>query len=393
MACTCVEWNTGRSHCIGPVSPNTVETCRTHCRQQGMGILCFASFGDCDRDTCNTGMSLDISVAIAIQPAQPMWIADIIVRRCCSYGPGQYESCRNDALVQTLANFKEALRTNPGIVAQILGRPLSPEEMERFLALLYVGVVSFLPVSSIPCSQRATPCCYPDRAHPATTLCAFIEPAECLRRCGQFFEGEQWAEDPCRLVGDLNPCNIHPCCRLPYPHPPSQQDLDAMGGAYSYGVNGRYCRNGTLSYCAGVGGVPNLDARSCYAPESCDKTWIEGSLHCVRGDWVATYRTTSPPPLEKPWLDGSAEIVSEQPERAVTPIGGPQDCKNHYGDVIYPFVEPGVSADAMGAICSTRANRSLDSVHASCQYKAQNLCPVFYGPDGNARFRCEYRVA
>jgi len=77
----------------------------------------------------------------------------------------------------------------------------------------------------------------------------------------------------------------------------------------------------------------------------------------------------------------------------MAPTGGPQDCTNHYGDVVYPFVEPGRSADAMGAICSTRASGVIDPGHTCRRYYEQDLCPVFYGPDGNARFRCEYRVA
>jgi len=397
MACYCVRWATGEPVCIGIIGDSTIARCRTECRLRGMGVLCFDSNGECNGDKCgNTGTkwwqlancfaSWDCSV-----PGHPeceYHVRDdhqVIYARCAIAQPPASVVIDYDwESRETWCNctFRQVI-LGDGIWHHQLSDP-PPGGPLRSWSYIYTQCTP----SGTP---LRTPCCYPDPTHPGITLCAFIAPGECLEHCGQFFEGTigGWDTDPCVLTGDANPCNIRPCCRQHYPHP---MDTDHMGGASEYGSSGKYCRNGTLANCANWDGTWNRDARSCYAPESCDRQFVD-DLHCVRGDWVLTYRPSTTPPLMKRWIEGSAEIVSEKPERAMAPTGGPQDCTNHYGDVVYPFVEPGRSADAMGAICSTRASGVIDPGHTCRRYYEQDLCPVFYAPDGNARFRCEYRVA
>ena len=403
MACHCVNWATGEPMCIGIIGDGSIARCRTECRLRGMGILCHAGFGDCQGDACSSmGYKWWQLVHATVRLVCPddgtpdcgfdsieefTWIAGAcaIVRPISPYT--YHYAGELHAMCLPFCTL-EITDIGYGIWHRVGEDPLPP------------GVPLGSPFTSLQCTPSGTalrtPCCYPDPAHPGMTLCAFVTPAECLQRCGQFFEGTiDWAnpDNPCALAGDANPCNIHPCCRGPYPHPRAQQDIDGMGGSAEYGLGAHYCRNGTAANCANWAGHPNADARSCYAPESCDKEWLDQNLHCVRGDWAATYRPTNTPPLTKPWIEGSAEIVSEKPERAMRPTGGPQDCTNHYGDVVYPLVERGGAMDAMGSICAIRAVGSRDPGHACREYNAQNVCPVFYGPDGNARFRCEYRVA
>jgi len=398
MACHCVTWTTGEPVCIGIIGDSSIARCRTECRLRGMGVLCHSGFGDCNGDNCSGGALL--------------WrtVLDVLVTASCI---GGYQSRQWYDLSGPFFACRDTIPTTPAFPSGFMWAYDSDwiydwpswamdagGHCQAHFTVEVVGYYDWIPyihggrTVQARCSVQGplkTPCCYPDPAHPGSTLCAFITPAECLQRCGQFFEGTLgWADsDPCRLTGDAHPCNIRPCCRQYYPHPP---DIDYMGGSSEYGSGGKYCRNGTLTNCNNWVGSWNRDARSCYASESCDRVWVD-DLHCVRGDWALTYRPSSTPPLMKRWIEGSAEIVSEKPERAMMPAGGPQDCKNHYGDVVYPFVEHGRPADAMGAICSTRASGVIDPGHACRRYYEQDLCPVFYGPDGNARFRCEYRVA
>jgi len=382
MACHCVNWATGEPMCIGVIGDGSIARCRMECRLRGMGVLCHNGFGNCNGDNCSGGALLWRTVLDALVTVT--CIGDLSRQWYELVGP--FWVCSDTIPTTPAFPIGFTFEFDIGVYCHY--------------TVEVVGYYDWIPHLSgerggpqARCSVQGplkTPCCYPDRAHAEITLCAFIAPAECLQRCGQFFEGTIWTDDPCRLTGDANPCNIRPCCRQHYPHPP---DTDYMGGSGEYGLSGKYCRNGTAANCANWGGHPNADARSCYAPESCDKEWLDQNLHCVRGDWMVSYRPASTPPLTKRWIEGSAEIVSEKPERAMRPLGGPQNCTNHYGDVVYPIVEQGAPMNAMGSICATRAVGSRDPDHACRQYNAQNVCPVFYGPDGNARFRCEYRVA
>jgi hypothetical protein len=391
MACHCVDWATGLPGCIGIIGDGSIARCRIECRLRGMGVLCHSGFGDCGLDSCGDGQ---------------IWSAEATYT-LVSVGftqPNEFCSARGNFLEAhfPLTNYTTSLEL-------ICAKTKPPNDLTVTYPIgarqtcWYVNWVTWITKIAFAawegpygyCAPSKTPCCYPDPAHPGSTLCAFITPAECLRRCGQFFEGTiAWAnpDDPCRLTGNAYPCNIRPCCRDSYPHPPLQQDIDQMGGSESYGIGGRYCRDDTVQGCLTLGGAPNPNARSCYSPDSCDRQFVD-DLHCVRGDWMPTYRPASTPPLMKPWIEGSAEIVSEKPERAMAPLGGLGDCKNHYGDVVYSFVEHSTSADAMGAICAKRGSGIIDPGQACRRYYEQDLCPVFYGPDGDARFRCEYRVA
>jgi hypothetical protein len=112
----------------------------------------------------------------------------------------------------------------------------------------------------------------------------------------------------------------------------------------------------------------------------------------VGGLWELVYRPDEhKPPIEKSWLEGSAEIVSKKPERLLEPDGGPPDCKYHYGDVAYRLGSDGLGFDngsAAGVVCAVKASRQADD-----SFNTYNWCPLVYGADGNARFSCGYRVA
>jgi hypothetical protein len=403
MACYCFKWDTGEPVCIGLI-PGSVENCRQQCRRRGMGVLCYAVNGDCNSDECSrTGPGV-------------MWVRIVhttVTLECdgeAFVGPGYgfpVFICSPDE--PTHDPFPVGfLIADHVIVRDLFGQEVYGCPTGSAVSS-FVYTIAVAPYQSpwvwersldhrdpfpLPCFPRVTtktPCCIRDGSPP----CQFITPYECILKCGQPFEGTiSWSNstNPCLGTGNNYPCNLSACCFEPYPTPYPPTDPTGTGNALLYTP---FCNVIAPDHCYRLGGHPASNSRSCFRPGGCygeetNPCFIDGS--CVGGLWELVYRPEEhKPPLEKPWLEGSAEIVSAKPERLLEPNGGPQDCKYHYGDVAYRLGSDGYGSDngsAAGVVCTVKASRQGgDSLNV------YNWCPLVYGQDGNARFSCGYRVA
>jgi hypothetical protein len=389
MACHCFTWAGGTPACIGQIidpftGTPTVEACRAQCRIRGMAALCYAAQGECNSDDCTNGLASRChfdsdEIAIIYGPAGISHLWRFYANGwifCAPSSPRDWSIGVSDLMEQARA-FVDFLN-------DVSGGEFFRLDEGRTLAFARCDWVP----GPIPCSLTKTPCCL----DVGTVRCKFIIPAQCISECGQPFEGMiTWDNptNPCALTGSNHPCNQRACCIQPYP---PEFDLTEIGAAETYRHNSvRFCDVVDAEQCGRFAGSMNPNTRSCFEPGGCFGGSDPAHSTCVHGFWNVAYRPAEhKPPQQKGWLEGSAEIVSEKPERPMFP-SIPMQCGYHYGDVAYSR-DAESHGSAMGTICAQLPARR-QTIERCPDYYATDWCPVMYGEDGNARFDCGYRVS
>ena len=373
MSCYCADWCTGRESCHSDPTVRTVEECQAFCRCGGKAYIAFFGSAGCGGQV-GVVCGFVYKPVWTCKPVQPLPFD-------MEWSVGSGECCPANVCVDNSSAKAWCHRGGLFPVGSILISYFSvcvSAQVLEWIGLLHSGICA----DSEGASQIQLPCCL-------GTECKVTRPSECSIFGGRWQEGGVFTEiDPCGTWPDVSPnlthpCNVGPCCGTGafdcHSNLPGNCFLLASGRCEERIRNGQSTRWSRPA----TGGV------GCHRPGACagGSRPCDAATGCVGGgskdDFAVTFRPSyHQPPNGKAWLEGSAELVSINPQRPIRSRADVTDCAFHYADIAVVRDAPGGDA-FMLQTCSQQDFVSPRIHHG----------PLVFRGDGNARFALAYRAA
>ena len=366
MACYCADWCSGVVSCVDFRTPDLddINECKRECHCSGKAYVCIDgspcdSLGGCITGIGGVAQCHYFGAVRAVEPGSGRtfsgWLG--FVAGACGFAD---QTC-------------DQICTYVGLL------PRCPAPFPRDSTEFPFGYVCYDYCFSGPYqAPRGSGCYFTPRGLPCCigTSCRFLPPQTCTVLGGRWHEGGFYQENACSNPPATHPCNNVPCC--------PKEPFDCRTGPGCQLTTRERCTDILRRFVE-----PGLGGMGCHRPGACSigSVVCDHPPACVGGgpkdDSAVTFRLIyHKPPRTKKWLEGSAEVISINPQRPFTVAGDTTDCAFAYSDVGAVKGAPG--GDAFMQLSCSQNGGEIPRLHQG---------PVRFREDGNARFATAYRAA